>query len=109
MSKERYLLKQTLYLLMTGSFNRERDSVLCDEIINQIEALLAEPEEEPVGYINPEHLKYDSCRLWKEPGCNGINKPLWNRPPRQPVQLSDDEKYEIAEKRYFVSRCEYTC
>ena len=88
------------------------------QLIDEIRCEVEKPEPEPFGFINPEHIQYNSCRIWKNAGCNGINLPLYTTPPDQskkiaeleqqlankkPVLLIDERLYQIADHIYYTA------
>jgi hypothetical protein len=83
--------------------NRDEYGDLCAEI----EAELANPEQEPIGYVNPDHiddLNRRSARIWKERSDNGITMPLYTSP--RPMQRLTDEEIESRMSAIWPDMCE---
>ena len=92
MTTDRELLTQALSALKTFSGTVLGNTVIVKSAIGAITSRLAEPEDEPVGYFwEPIRLLLDRPDF--PPGLTSDVPiiPLYRRPSRQQVRLSDDE------------------
>jgi hypothetical protein len=96
MSTKIELLKQALDLLSHLYSDHE--------LVADIEAELAKPDTEPVGYVNPDHInnieggRY-SARIWKEKSDNGVTMPIYTS-PRPMQRLTVDEMQCLSQEFY---------
>lgn len=68
------LLQKTLYLLDRVDVPPEFSN-----LAELIEVELAKPDPVPFGYVNHNVLNQESLTLWKTPGANGTNYPLYTK------------------------------
>lgn len=92
MSKERQLLRRAATYLQNDCSDG------AEKIRAEIKSLLEEPEAEPVGVFTGKFYPVGD-NIVIEVKCSGaiprVGDKLYTHPPRQPVQLSDDELIEI--------------
>lgn len=92
MSKERELLRKAASFL-----HDTYDGVsYMESLLQEIDEVLEEPEVEPVACTNSDSWNCKYCNKSKD--CPALNDSKNFYPPRQPVQLSKSEIFEIWDK-----------
>jgi hypothetical protein len=99
MKTDKQLLEQSLHALQTFAGTIPGNAVIISKAIEDIEARLAEPEDEPVAWLASAKDGDDDCLYWdgEDARIDGYAfvEPLYRHPPR-PVRLSDDEVSDFA-------------
>jgi hypothetical protein len=101
MSKERELLKRTIYFLEPLDWDANVQDT-CQDLIIEITALLAQTEQEPVAWIyerQTEDFTERTLSVGFEKNFDGITIPLYASPPkRKPLSNEDIANLEILSK-----------
>ena len=100
MRTDRELLQSALDALNLINHRGNTDDELMQvgQTITQIQERLAEPEDEPVAWMDDKGYTVSASKTHPNEKYPRFPIPLYRHPPRQPVRLSDEEILAIAEK-----------